>query len=175
MKESKDIGLGLKNYWEVVCYDSNGAEKWREYNKNKVMTAGADYLLDVAFKSGTPLTTWFIGLKNTGTAVIADTMASHSSWIEIVHTTYYTGPRQTLTLGAITLDGSTSTVDNSSSKATFSILGTATVAGAFVVNNNASSSATTGTLYGVVDFGSSRAVINGDTLEVTVTLTAAST
>ena len=173
MNESKDVGLGLKNYWEVVCYDSNGTEKWREYNKNLVTTAGANHILDVAFKSGTPLTTWFIGLKNTGTAVVADTMASHSSWTEIVHTTYYTGPRRTLTLGSIT-GTTTSTVDNSASKATFSILGTATVAGAFVVSNNASSSATAGTLYGVVDFGSSRAVINGDTLEVTVTLTAAS-
>ena len=51
---------------------------------------------------------------------------------------------------------------------------TSTVAGAFVVSNNATSSATAGTLYGVVDFGSTRGVINGDTLEVTVTLTAAS-
>jgi len=49
---------------------------------------------------------------------------------------------------------------------------TSTVAGAFVVSNNATSSATTGTLYGVVDFGSSRGVISGDTLTVTVTLTA---
>ena len=51
---------------------------------------------------------------------------------------------------------------------------TSTVAGAFVVSNNATSSATAGTLYGVVDFGSTRSVISGDTLEVTVTLTAAS-
>ena len=42
------------------------------------------------------------------------------------------------------------------------------------VSNNATSSATAGTLYGVVDFASARDVISGDTLEVTVTLTAAS-
>ena len=101
-------------------------------------------------------------------------MASHSSWAELVHTTKYSQTvRQTLTLGSIT-GTTTSTCSNTASKATFSINATSTVAGAFVVSNNASSSATAGTLYGVVDFASARDVISGDTLEVTVTLTAAS-
>ena len=63
---------------------------------------------------------------------------------------------------------------NTASKATFSINATSTVAGAFVVSNNAASDATAGTLYGVVDFASARDVVSGDTLEVTVPLTAAS-
>ena len=174
MKEQKIINLGLENFWEVVCYDSSGAEKWREENKNLVTTAGANHILDGTFKSGTQITAWYVGLKNAGTAVIADTMGTHSTWTEILHTSKYSETvRQTLTLGSIT-GTTTSTVDNSASKATFSMNATSTVAGAFVVSNNATSSATTGTLYGVVDFGSTRGVINGDTLEVTVTLTAAS-
>jgi len=40
--------------------------------------------------------------------------------------------------------------------------------------NASAKGGTGGILYGVVDFGSSRAVISGDTLEITVTLTAAS-
>ena len=174
MKEQKIINLGLENFWEVVCYDSSGAEKWREENKNLVTTAGANHILDGTFKSGTQITAWYVGLKNAGTAVIADIMGTHSTWTEILHTSKYSETvRQTLTLGSIT-GTTTSTVDNSASKATFSMNATSTVAGAFVVSNNATSSATTGTLYGVVDFGSTRGVINGDTLEVTVTLTAAS-
>jgi len=55
----------------------------------------------------------------------------------------------------------------------FTINGTATVAGAFITSSN-TKSGTTGTLYGAVDFSSSRSVISGDTLTVTVTLTAAS-
>jgi len=174
MKHDNDYTIGLRNIWEVVCYGSDGQEKWREINKNLVTTAGANHVLDGTFKSGTQITSWFVGLKAAGTPVIADTMASHSTWTELVHTTKYSQVvRQTLTLGSIT-GTTTSTCDNTSSKATFSINATSTVAGAFVVSNNATSSATAGTLYGVVDFASSRAVISGDTLEVTVTLTAAS-
>jgi len=174
MKHDNDYTIGLRNIWEVVCYGSDGQEKWREINKNLVTTAGANHVLDGTFKSGTQITSWFVGLKGSGTPVIADTMASHGTWSELVHTTAYTQTvRQTLTLGSIT-GTTTSTCDNSSSKATFSIAATNTVAGAFVVSNNASSSATAGTLYGVVDFASARSVISGDTLEVTVTLTAAS-
>jgi len=99
-------------------------------------------------------------------------MSSHSGWTELVHTTKYSETvRQTLTLGSIS-GTTTSTCDNSASKATFSMNATSTVAGAFVVSNNATSSATAGTLYGVVNFGSERGVISGDTLTVTVTLTA---
>ena len=35
MKEQKMMSLGLENFWEVVCYDSSGAEKWREKNKGE--------------------------------------------------------------------------------------------------------------------------------------------
>ena len=173
MNEIRDVDLSLENYWEVVCHDSNGVEKWREKNKNLVTTAGANHILDGTFKSGTQITSWYVGLSNTGaTPAIADTMSSHSGWTELVHTTKYSETvRQTLTLGSIS-GTTTSTCDNSASKATFSMNATSTVAGAFVVSNNATSSATTGTLYGVVNFGSERGVISGDTLTVTVTLTA---
>ncbi len=174
MKENKEMNLGLENIWEVVCYDSNGAEKWREKNKNLVTTAGANYVLDGGFDGATQITAWYVGLKGAGTPVIADTMASHSTWTELVHTTKYSQTvRPTLTLGSIT-GTTTSSIDNVGNLATYSINATSTVAGAFVVSNDASSSATAGTLYGVVDFSSSRAVISGDTLTVTVTLTAAS-
>ena len=83
--------------------------------------------------------------------------------------TYSESVRQTLTLGT----PAAGSVSNTASKATFSINGTTTIFGAFLTTSN-TKSGTAGTLYGVVDFGSSRAVISGDTLEITVTLTAAS-
>ena len=94
-------------------------------------------------------------------------MASHSSWVE--NADYTESVRQTLTLGTATT-ADPSSVDNSSNKATFSINDTATIAGAFMVTDD-TKSGTSGTLYGVVDFGSTRSVISGDTLEITVTLT----
>jgi len=167
MKEDNNVDLRLKNTWEVVCKGSDGKEKWRELNDNLIVTVGLNDLLDKFFKGSGYTGAWYIGLKSTGTALAADTMASHSSWTE--NTTYSESVRQTLTLGT----PAAGSVNNSSSKATFSINGTTTIFGAFLVTNS-TKGGTSGTLYGVVDFGSSRAVISGDTLEITVTLTAAS-
>ena len=167
MQHKTDMNLGLKNVWEVVCRDSEGNEKWREINKNLVTTVGLNHVLSSTLDGGTQITAWYVGLKGTGSAAAGDTMASHSGWSEV--TDYSQSVRQTLTLGT----AAAGSIDNSASKASYSINATATVAGAFI-NSDSTKSGTTGTLYGVVDFASSRSVISGDTLEVTVTLTAAS-
>ena len=167
MKEDNNVDLRLKNTWEVVCKGSDGKEKWRELNDNLIVTVGLNALLTEFFKGSSYTATWCVGLKSTGAALAADTMSSHSSWTEI--TDYSESVRQTIVLGT----PAAGSVDNSASKATFSINGTTTIFGAFLANASAKGG-TGGTLYGVVDFGSSRAVISGDTLEITVTLTAAS-
>ncbi|MGB1639442.1 MAG: hypothetical protein ACPHCV_00660, partial [Pseudohongiellaceae bacterium] len=95
-------------------------------------------------------------------------VSSHSSWSEL--TGYTQSARPTLTLGTV----ASKSVDNSASKASFSINATATVAGAFLISDSTKGGTSSGILYGVVDFASSRSVISGDTLEITVTLTSAS-
>tara|TARA_Y100000310_G_scaffold77141_2_gene73683 strand:+ start:546 stop:1094 length:549 start_codon:yes stop_codon:yes gene_type:complete len=167
MKEDKTLELKLENTWTVICKDAKGREKWREVNDNLVTNAGLNDILDKYLKGSSYTAAWYVGLKGAGTAIAADTMSSHSSWSEI--TDYSQSVRPTLTLGTV----SSQSVDNSASVETYSINGTATVAGAFL-NTDSTKSGTTGTLYGVVDFSSSRSVLSGDTLEVTVTLTAAS-
>ena len=167
MKEDQKMNLGLANFWEVVCYDSSGAEKWREVNENLVTTEGLNDILTKYLKGSSYTAAWYVGLAGAGTKAAADTMSSHSGWAVVAD--YSESVRQTLTLGT----ASSGSIDNTASKAVFSINGTATVAGAFVTTSN-TKSGTSGTLYGVVDFGSSRSVISGDTLTVTVTLTAAS-
>jgi len=167
MKEKNEFNLGLRNIWEVVCYDSTGAEKWRENNKNLVTTEGLNHVLSITLDGGTQITTWYVGLAGAGTKAAADTMSSHGGWAVVAD--YSESVRQTLTLGT----ASSGSIDNTASKAAFSINGTATVAGAFITSSN-TKSGTAGTLYGVVDFSSARSVISGDTLTVTVTLTAAS-
>ncbi len=135
--------------------------KWRAYFNNIVVTVGLNKLLDATFKSGLTTPAWYVGLKGTGTMLAADTMASHSGWSEIVP--YSDSTRPAFTPGTI----SSGAVDNSASKAVFNVNTGSTVYGCFL----AAKSGTTGTLYGGGDFGSSRAVLNGDTLNVTVTLT----
>ena len=158
-----NVGLDLANIWKVTCLDKNGNVKWEEEKKNLIVTEGLNHILDVTFHADTQVTTWYIGLKGSGTPAAGDTMASHSSWSEI---TDYSGDRKEWTEGA----ASSGSMTNSSS-VDFSITGTATIAGAFL---NTASTGTAGTLYGVVDFSSARSVISGDTLQVTVTVTAAS-
>ena len=167
MKHNSDMNLGLKNVWEFVCYDSTGAEKWREKKKNLIVTVGLNHVLSSTFDGGTQNTSWYVGLKGAGTVAAADTMGSHGGWTENV--AYSQAVRQPLTLGT----AASGSIDNIGNLATYSINGTATIAGAFITSDN-TKSGTAGTLYGAVDFGSARSVISGDTLTVTVTLTAAS-
>jgi hypothetical protein len=158
-----ESNLGLTNIWSVTCLDKDGNVKWAEEKKNLIKTVGLNHILDTQFHAGTATTTWYIGLKGSGTPVAGDTMASHSAWSELAG---YSGSRKEWTEGA----ASSGSMTNASS-VDFSVTGTATVAGAFL---NTAATGTAGTLYGVVDFSSARSVISGDTLQVTVTVTAAS-
>lgn len=157
-------GVLARTWYEVECYDKDGRLKWKDGFWNIVVTTGLNKLLDATFKNGLTTPAWYVGLKGTGTMVAGDTMASHAGWAEIVP--YSDGTRPTYTPGTI----SGGAVDNSASKAVFNINGSSTVYGCFLSTDN-TKSGTTGTLYGGGDFSSSRAVVNGDTLNVTVTLT----
>jgi hypothetical protein len=173
-------GLGVlsSTIYEVECWDNFVRNKageiirkrrrpklrWKDRFHNIVVTTGLNKLLDATFKNGLTTPAWYVGLKGTGTMVAGDTMASHAGWSEIVP--YSDSTRPAFTPGTI----SSGAVDNSASKAVFNINSGTTVYGCFL-SDNSTKSGTTGTLYGGGDFGSSRAVVNGDTLNVTVTLT----
>ena len=149
--------------WQAVCRGADGLVKWVELWKNIVVNEGLDQLLDSTLAGTAADTTWFVGLKSTGTPNAADTMASHGTWTEL---TPYAGNRPAWTAGAV----SGQSVDNSGAVASYSINAGTTVYGAFLTGDN---SGTAGVLYAAGDFASSRAVINGDTLEVTATFTTA--
>lgn len=161
MKKETSIGLNLNNRWVVTCVGADGEVKWTEEKDNLITTAGLNHILDTSFHAGTAVTTWYIGLKGSGTAAAADTLASHGSWTEAAG---YAGTRKEWTEGA----SSAGSMTNSAS-VDFTINATATVAGAFLAS---ATSGTTGTLYGIVDFTAARSVLSGDTLQITVTVTA---
>ncbi len=161
MKKESSIGLNLNNRWAVTCVGSDGEVKWTEEKDNLITTEGLNHILDTSFHAGTAVTTWYIGLKGSGSPAAADTLASHSTWTEAAG---YAGTRKEWTEGA----SSAGSMTNSSS-VDFSINATATIAGAFLAS---ATSGTTGTLYGIVDFTAARSVLSGDTLQITVTVTA---
>lgn len=136
--------------------------RWRSEFTNLVVTAGLNKYLDSTLKTGVSSPTWYVGLKGTGTVVAGDTMSSHSGWSEIVP--YSDATRPAWTPGTV----SAGSVDNSASKAVFNCNATATVYGAFLVNNS-TKSGTSGDLLGAGDFSGTKSVGSGDTLSVTVT------
>lgn len=162
-------GVKFENVYRAECYGPDGLLKWAAEGRNTVVNTGLDDVLNEYFKGSAYTAAWYVGLTDgTPTIAAADTMTSHAGWTEAVP--YSEGVRQTLTLGTV----ASQSVDNSASKAVHSINGTDTVGGAFVTTDN-TKSGTAGTLYGVAAFtGGDKPVTSGDTLNVTVTLTAAS-
>jgi hypothetical protein len=155
----------MKSLYVFECFDADGNLRWREEVENLVTNVGLNDLLDKYLKGSSYTAAFYVGLKGTGTIAAADTMSSHAGWTE--DTTYSNSTRPALTLGSV----ASQSVDNSASKAAFTINGTTTIYGAFVTTNS-TKGGSTGVLYGAADFGASRAVLSGDTLNVTITLTA---
>jgi len=111
-----------------------------------------------------------LGLINnspTPTLASGDTLASHTGWSEIAYSTGYTGNRPGWTNGAVSGNATTN-----ASTINFAMLGTYTVYGLFVASV---ATGTTGTLSCTAAFsGGTQGVSNGDTLQTSMTISAAS-
>jgi len=163
-------GARLKTVYTVECLDKRGKLKWRDVHENIVTNAGLNDLLDKYLKGSAYTAAWYVGLTDgTPTVAAGDTMASHAGWTEI--TAFTEGARPALTLGTV----ASQSVDNSASKATFSInADSQTIGGSFLVTNS-TKGGSTGILYSVAAYtAGDKSLDNGDTLNVTATLTAAS-
>jgi hypothetical protein len=141
---------------------------WRDVGRNLVVNTGINYILQTALSGSAPDTTFFLGLKDTGTVDAGDTMASHGGWATITPYSDATDP-------AWTEDdtGGDEAVSNSAAPASFSINATDEVFGAFLKDNDTKGGAT-GTLIAAKDFSASVNVLGGDTLTVTYTITGSS-
>lgn len=156
-------GMQIHGHYVVTAYDHNGKFKWQESFDNLITTVGKNAMLDQYLAGSSWSTgTVYMMLKGTGTAVAGDTMASHASWSEL-NISASSGIRQAVSLSAAS-SGSKAT----SSAVAWSITSSGTVYGvALVVGGTSTNANTTGTLFSAGDFGSSRSVVNGDTLNVT--------
>ena len=162
--------------YHIQCHDKDGNLKWEAESKNLVVNVGLQDMNTQYFKGSAYTGTFFIGLYGAGasnTPAAGDTMASHAGWTEV--TTYSQTTRPAVTFGTATT-ANPSVISNSASPASYSISGSTTVGGAFVVRGAIGTAdqkgGTGGTLYSAVDFSApgDRSVVNGDTLTVTYTL-----
>ena len=152
----------------VQCFDKDGVLKWESAKHNLVVNVGlqdmnAKYFAGSAYTAG-----WFIGLYGAAASnnpAASDTAASHAGWVEV--TAYSQATRPAATFGTPTA-ANPSVISNSGSPAQFSINGTTTVGGAFLISNN-TKGGTTGILFSAADFQApgDRAVVSGDIINVT--------
>jgi len=158
----------VQHVYEVECW-RDGELIWSDTFHNLVTTAGLNKYLDATLKTGLAVPAWFVGLitgpGGGNTYLAADTMAVHAGWAEDV--TYSNATRPAWTPGTV----AAGSVDNTAAKAIFTINGSATIGGCFMVDNS-TKGGSTGTLLGEGNFSSGdRNVQSGDTLNVSVTAT----
>jgi hypothetical protein len=150
----------------VVCHDADGNLKWEDTFHNLVPSGGLQYM-SASFFTGTGYTTGlYFGLitgPGSGTTFAAgDTLASHAGWTE---NTDYSGTRKSIGFGTPTT--ATPSVTVGTGATSFTMTGSATIAGAFVANV---ASGTSGVLFAEGDFtGGDKSVTSGDSLAVTYT------
>ena len=156
----------LKGVFEFAFYDKNNHLIEKIRINNGIVDVGVAHAYDCVFGAGAQITTWYIGLiDNSGFTALAnaDTMASHAGWNEF--TTYTEATRPAWTPGATSNRQITSSTPTS-----FSISGSGTIKGGFLVSNS-TKSGTTGTLWSTGVFANPPTVANGETLKVTYSLT----
>jgi hypothetical protein len=157
--------IGFKGEFRVQCHNPDGTLAWEEVFPNGTCNSGITDNLTTYFASGTPITTWYLGLiDNAGFTALAvgDTMASHGGWAESV--AYSQTVRQTW---SPTVTGQSIT---NNTAATFTSNATPTIKGAFLCSSNVKGG-TTGILWATGAFGSTQTLTNGQVLSVTYTCT----
>jgi len=160
--------MAINGTYHAICYSADGFIKWEDDIENLVTTVGKNFTLDTTLGNvaGGAVV---MGLKGTGTAVVADTQASHASWLEVglANAPTYSGNRPTPSFSAASAGSKTT-----SSAVSFSMTSTGTVAGCFInIGGSSTKDSTTGTLFSAGDFSSSKSVVNGDTIAVSYTAT----
>lgn len=160
-------GLGIHGLFHFTCVGADGAVKWEADCPNTVTTEGKNAILDKFLGLGAAYAGVAMGLHTT----VGNASSTYATPGVQVETTAYAA-RLTPSFSAASAGAKTTsaTVD-------FSITNTATITGAFIALGaagilTAGNTAATAILLSSGTFtGSSRAVVNGDTLKVSYTLT----
>lgn len=196
LEQSADVRVGRNNTTPTgVLSKLRGeftVEHWRDGKRidcrrfpNGIVNEGKDNLLDVAFDSGTQITTWYLGLiDNANFSALADDDTyddidqAGNGWDEF---TDYTDPGNgdsATTRPTWDPDQPSAQSITNSTVRQFDITASGTVKGVFVVGGGANSSdkgdhASDGTLWATALFsGGDVPVANGDALKVTYTVSA---
>jgi len=157
-----------RGFWNVECFNPDGSFKWVDPFENLVVNEGLDYLLSSGFNGGAQVDPWYIGLLGASPTVLPGWTATEIAANDFVD--FDEATLQEFVESAV----SSQSIDNSANKATFTIsTNGSTVGGCYLISTDAKGTPS-GTVYCAGAFGGgNKSVDNGDTLQVTVTLTTA--
>ena len=144
-------GLKIRGRFYWTLRDKSGVMIAQGQFPNGMTTVGLNAVASVELAGGSQISTWYMGLiDNAGFASLAaaDTMASHIGWSEM--TNYAESVRQTLSFGS-----PSGGIIQTSAACAFTISGSRSVIGAFVVSNS-TKGGTTGILRAHGQFSSGR-------------------
>jgi hypothetical protein len=154
----------------IECIMPDGGVRWSETIDNLVVTEGLNDLLMKYFKGAAYSAAWYCGLiSGTGyTEIVAgDTAASHAGWAE--STKFSEAARPGITFGVAAAGALASSAASS-----FTISDSDTLKGAFAITD-ATKGGTSGVLYSAALFTTGdRAVLAGDVVNVSASITSAS-
>ena len=165
------ISVVAQGVFTVQCIKPDGSLRWEATAKNAATDVGLNKMLDSTFHDDASAT-WYIGLirdDSYSELAAADTMASHAGWEE--GDEYDEATREVYTEAA----AASKSINNTGNEAEFTISGTETFKGAFLVDENTISGSTETLFCTALFTEGDRAAVDGDTLKVgyTVTLAAA--
>lgn len=145
-----------------------GGLAWNDSYQNLITNEGLDHTLDVVLSGGTQDTSWFVGLLVASPTPLATWSTTQIDSNDFV--AYDEATLQAFVDGGV----SSQSVDNSGSPAAFSINANgSSIGGGYLIGTNAKGTAA-GVVFSAGAFtGGNKAADDGDTLEVTITYTAA--
>ncbi len=162
--------VGFHGRWKFVCRGPDGRVKWTDFIDNLVVDAGINDILEQWGNGSAYTAAHYVGLTATApTPAAGDTMSSHAGWTEV--TAYDEATRVAYDPAA----ASSKILTNSASTATFTISTNSTVVGGAFLTTNNTKGGTTGTLISAGAFSAGdKSLDDGDTLDVTLSITGSS-
>lgn len=175
-----DAAFSIAGKYEVKCHDKDGNLKWEDTIDNIVVNTGLTLLLNggLANSGGGAV---YMGLKGSYSVVAATTLAALVADTTNGELISYTiggtsGIRATPTFTALTQSSGTTSISPTAAQV-FSITGTMTVYGCFLVAGTGASNSqrtNSGVLFSGGNFAAPKGVANLDSLSVTYTAQATS-
>jgi len=150
----------------VQILDQHGNVRESEVVHNLMPTEGLNHMLGVTLKGVAQVAAWYVGVfEGNYTPVPGDTAAAFPA-SATESTAYAEATRRALTLGSVVAGA----VDNSASRAEFTLNAAKTLYGGFISSASAKG-ATSGVLLSAVRFSSPKVLASGEVLRVTAGFT----